>query len=485
VFTISENNISDNNEDWTKSGENEQSKSNAGDSEKLSENNSNLVVKREIIEYIELEIGLLKVLDVFAEDPLEMAFQDKLIKAYSEKIFDRFLGNFNIAEEGEANELELDVKRREEENLEEREQIEETKKGEKRSSAKSNESLTHFKGNKEFLVKEYERLNIMQSINELKSKTEEFARSKGITQSYAKKSRNINLYTMIAFISILLAINFIPGLQQYYMIVFLILMPVMCFLPQYLVQSIQKKWRLFKEENYPIIKSELGPYIQNLKNFNQLLIDDCINVCIDNKIPLQMLQLDLYYANYDGLNIEREIQTKNGIKYICTFQYPEGVEPFEVPATISLSQSQSSRKEVSSVATSDVEVSNDHENDLFILTRTEYESGSKIPQFKEIAYSEPLTHKKIEEVLQNSEFYKVREPSIVFNAIKNTPTIKCKCGSNLEAMELDLIKNKDYPNFEFLFVINKKCSNCGANPFMIIQKKDTAIPKELEDIFLK
>ena len=462
MFKISEINgkCNENNENSKGNQNISQNPSNITNNSNNIDNNqsSNLNVNRDAIDYIQTEIGLIKFLDTIAEDPFELIFQDKLISLYSKRLFEKLLGVSIVLKSNENNISEKSYKS---ENFE--------------KISKNNQNLRN----------EFERLNITTSIFEIIKKSEEVAKSEGINTSYSKKSKNVNLYTMIGFIVALILVNIIPGLTDFYFIVFLILMPLICFLPQYMAQRIQKNWLLFKEKNNSSIKNELGSHIQKIRTFNQLIIDDCRNICIDNRIPLQVIQFDLYYGGYDGINITREMRSLQGNKFICLFEYPEGVKPLEIPETMSLSKDIKDRKkdEVSIATGSDVEVSEDHENDLFILAKAVYEPSSSEPTFETINNADEILTRKIESLLENSEFYKVKNPANIFNAINKNNNIRCKCGSELDLAELDLVKSKEYPNFEFLFVINKKCKKCNANPFILLKKKNIEIPNEFNDIF--
>jgi hypothetical protein len=135
-----------------------------------SNSNNILQMQKENVEFIEAELGSVKVLDLFAEEPFEIMFNDKSVSVYQNSLINRFFGTQNV------------------------------------------KGLVH-KFNREYLTNDYEKLNIQDSIQKIKLKTEEIGSKNGKKQSGLKTEQRNSLYLMIILFGALILSNFIPGLQ--------------------------------------------------------------------------------------------------------------------------------------------------------------------------------------------------------------------------------------------------------------------------------
>lgn len=398
-----------------------------------SNSNNILQMQKENVEFIEAELGSVKVLDLFAEEPFEIMFNDKSVSVYQNSLFNRFFGTQNV------------------------------------------KGLVH-KFNREYLTNDYEKLNIQDSIQKIKLKTEEIGSKNGKKQSGLKTEQRNSLYLMIILFGALISTNFIPGLQNYYFYIMILMFPLICFLPNYIRKVTKKKWNDFKYLHREEIQQAVGLELDNLRKLSQLLIDDCRDFCLEHKFPLQLIQLDLFSNKYKNIKIIREDIKDGQLKYIVQMEYPEGVTPFEVPSSMQLTPSNVQSKKEN-------ELNAENDNDLFVLIPNLNYSSEGSAKFENITYADQGQKKKIENLLNTCDFFKVESPEKIIPQFSDNNQLTCSCDAKIGFKDLNIAKSSKFNEFEFYFIEGHPCYQCGKNPFVLFKKDKTIVPNELKDIF--
>lgn len=407
---------------------------NREDTQTPNSNSNNLLqMQKENVEFIEAELGTVKVLDMFAEEPFEIMFNDKMVMVYQNSLFTRLFGT---------------------------------------QSAKG---LVH-KFDREYLTNDFEKLNIIESIQKIKLKVEEIGSKNGKKQSAIKTEQKNSLYLMIILFGVLLSTNFIQGIQNYYFYIMMLMFPLICFLPNYLRKVTKKKWNDFKYIHKEEIQQNASLELNNLRKLAQLLFNDCRDFCLEKKFPLQLIQLDLFSNKYENTKTIREDIKEGQLKYMVQMEYPEGVTPFEVPSSMQLTTPNVQSKKES-------EVSSDTENDLFVLIPTLHYNADGSVIFENITYADLNQKKKIENLLNCCDFSKMDNPEKIIPQFNNNSQITCGCDTKIGFKELNLARSSKFNEFEFYFIEGHPCYQCGKNPFILFKKNNTDVPEELKDIF--
>ncbi len=235
-------------------------------------------LSKDVQDYVETELGLVKFLDFLIEQKFDIAFNK--IDMYQDRFFDIFI--------------------------------------------KENDRLSD----------EFDRLEIEDAVNTIKDTTEEIALENGIKNSLQKRMNKINYILMGGLFGILILFQ-ISGLSQnmnYLMIPLLIV--VLCFVPQIIRKKMTNSWNDFKTTFNDELESRIGDKIGNIKLFNKFALNDCRDFMLENKFPLQLLKFDLYSMDYMGVKvISEKIQSGRKV-YFLQFEYPEGIEPFPTPTKV-------------------------------------------------------------------------------------------------------------------------------------------------------
>ena len=367
-----------------------------------------LGIKPEDLKDIEGKLAVIKFLDYVSEEPLDFAFKERSLEQYTKRITER-VNSFNTTKEED-----------------------------------------------KLLQKEFEDKRILEIVNQIKNNAEEVAISKGINKSVEKKLRNLNLIIMIPLLAIAVVFFVLPvmgiPIDSYLM---LIVLCVFCMVPQFVRNSSVKKWYRFKEENRNEIYTKNRDNILVLKSYISEVLSNVRSNLIELEVPLDLIKFSLFQRDYENLNVINQKQMRGLTEYYVSFEYPEGMEPFPIPAHLQQQYNQPlfpEKKGKDGVIT------------------------SFIPSLKD-QYAD-----EINQMLTDSEF---SDPGLEFSSIipnySADLAIYCICGeiANIETVNVCEWKNK----FKFYLFEGSQCE-CGDQIYAIsLMDEDDKIPEELKDIF--
>ncbi|MCP4762214.1 MAG: hypothetical protein GY870_10560 [archaeon] len=317
---------------------------------------------------------------------------------------------------------------------------------------------------REKIKSEFENLKIMDAIKNVKAKSEEIATREGINRSPKKSLARIrNIPMIVMFGGMILA--WIPFFAQASYIIMFGMMFLGCYLQYALPKKFMASWNAFRYKNQKELRQAMGDEIIRMKKFNQLIINDCFDFITENSIPRDVMNLILYSKDYENLQMAREINRNEQIMYRMIFSGSDIPGADITDADLSVIEEEVIDKDIF-ISFPDIKYS---------------DTGSII--IDNVQYLTPNLQKKIENILNMSEFTKVTKQEDIIQNLSSNNEILCGCNSSIEMEDLQLIKSKNYPKFEFYMVICAKCDNCENNPFIIFTQKDTVIPEELSDIF--
>lgn len=383
-----------------------------------------LGIKPEDLKDIEGKLAVIKFLDYVSEEPLDFAFKERSLEQYTKRITER-VNSFNTTKEED-----------------------------------------------KLLQKEFEDKRILEIVNQIKNNAEEVAISKGINKSVEKKLRNLNLIIMIPLLAIAVVFFVLPvmgiPIDSYLM---LIVLCVFCMVPQFVRNSSVKKWYRFKEENRNEIYTKNRDNILVLKSYISEVLSNVRSNLIELEVPLDLIKFSLFQRDYENLNVINQKQMRGLTEYYVSFEYPEGMEPFPIPAHLQQQYNQPLFPEKKR--------DEKPEKNFVILSEMKGKDGvitSFIPSLKD-QYAD-----EINQMLTDSEF---SDPGLEFSSIipnySADLAIYCICGeiANIETVNVCEWKNK----FKFYLFEGSQCE-CGDQIYAIsLMDEDDKIPEELKDIF--
>ncbi len=328
------------------------------------------------------------------------------------------------------------------------------------------------------LRSEYERLEIREAAFTIKEKSEEVAKRNKIKAPYLKRFNRINMIIMGALIGTIF-IFYIPVLRQYQMYSFLLILPV-CFVPNFIKKKMQQKWNEFKYMHREELQEEIYEEISRIKIFIQTLLDDAREYMLQERFPLQTLQFPLMSSDYLNLVLVEEKIQQEQIQYVFMFEYPEDIDPFEVPTSIRPGGVGVS----TAISNMDLGDSEDSTNDKFIIIKNpKYkDDGSLITG--NLDYVQLIYKPIAESLLENSSFERIDNPESVIQNLEDFDEIKCSCGEPIIVGEIQKVTPNTHRDFKFYLMIGEKCKKCSVNPFILAILPDMDVPEDLVDIFI-
>lgn len=384
-----------------------------------------LGIRPDELKDIEGKLSVIKFLDYLSEEPLDFAFKERNIDQYLKKITES-VDKFDIANEED-----------------------------------------------KLLKKGFEDKKILEAVERIKTKTEEVAISKGVNKSIEKRMRRLNLIITAPLLGVALIFFILPifgiGIDTIFMIP---LLCVFCMAPQFVRNSAVKKWFQFKEDNRNEIYTKNRDDILVLKSYISEILANVRSDLIELKVPLELIKFSLFHRDYEDLNVINQKQMRGLTEYYVSFEYPEGMESFPIPAHLQQQYNQPIFPEKKK--------DEKPEKNFIVLTEMKGKNGvitSFLPRLKDNLAD------KINKMLSDSEF---SEPDLEFSKIMPSysvdTAIYCICGeiAKIETVNICNWKNK----FKFYLFEGRQCK-CGDQIYAIsLMDEDDSIPEELQDIFL-
>jgi len=374
----------------------------------------------EDIQDVEEKLFIARFLDYFSEETLDFIFKDRNMEQYIKKIVDKTNG---LDKGGEEDKL---------------------------------------------LKMSFENKKILETLGKLKNKTEELAISKGIKTSADKRLRRLTLYVTVPMFVAVFGLALIPNLDIFFLFPLLCLF---CMLPQILRGIVLRKWFRFKEESRNEIYTQNREDIMLIKSFTGETLNNIRTKLLELEVPLQLIKFALYSRDYENLNLLNQRALKGLTQYYFTFQYPEGMEPFQIPESLQ----QLEQPQIPEVKRKEKE-----EQNFIVLTEMKGKEGiieSFVPSLK-VNLAD-----KINKMLNDSDFNPGTKDfkEIIPNYSKDM-AIYCVCGEIAEIINTQICNWKN--KFKYYLFEGMKC-DCGEKIYALsLMDEDTEIPEELKEIFL-
>ncbi len=374
---------------------------------------------------VEAKLSIIKFLDYFSEEPLDFAFKERTINQYVKQITEK-IDKFEFG--GEEDKL---------------------------------------------LKKGFEDKKILEAVTKIKSQTEELAISKGITRPIDKRMRRLNLIITGPLLAVAVLLFILPyfgvPIDSFIM---LPLICVFCMVPQFVRNSVVKKWYHFKEETRTELYTKNRDDILVLKSYIAEVLANIRYNLIELKIPLELIKFSLFNRDYEDLNVINQKQLRGLTEYYVSFAYPEGMAPIPIPESLQQQYNQPIFPERKK--------SEKAEKNFIVLTEMKGEKGiitSFLPSLKDNLaddINQMLSESKFSEA--ESEFSK-----IIPNYSTDAP-IYCLCGEIVEISTVNVCRWKD--KFNFYLFEGAQC-NCGDKIYAIsLMDENDEVPEELQQIFL-
>ncbi|TET00493.1 MAG: hypothetical protein E3J90_03985 [Promethearchaeota archaeon] len=384
-----------------------------------------LGISPEELKDIEGKLSVVKFLDYFSEEPLDFAFKERTIDQYVKRITEK-IDKFEFG--GEEDKL---------------------------------------------LKKGFEDKKILETVNKIKSNTEELAISKGINRSVDKRLRRLNLMITGPLLGVALLFFLLPifgiNLDTFIM---LPLICVFCMVPQFVRNSVVKKWFQFKEETRNEFYLKNRDDILVLKSYIAEVLANIRFELLELKVPLELIKFSLFTRDYEDLNVISQKKLKGMTEYYVSFAYPEGMEPFPIPESLQQQYNQPIFPERKK--------SQKAEKNFIVLTEMKGKNGI-ITSF--VASLKDNLADNINQMLSDSKF---SEADLgLSEIIPNYPTdnaIYCICGEVTEISTINVCRWKD--KFNFYLFEGTQCK-CGDKIYAIsLVDEEDEVPEELQEIFL-
>ncbi|MFX1298111.1 MAG: hypothetical protein ACFFD2_25075 [Promethearchaeota archaeon] len=313
----------------------------------------------------------------------------------------------------------------------------------------------------------FEEKQVLETIQKVKTKTEELALSKGIKMAADKRLRRLTLYITVPMFIGVFALALIPGLNIYFL---LPLLCVFCMLPQFLRSSVLRKWFRFKEENKTEVFTLNREDIVVLKSFAGETLNNIRAKLLELKVPLQLIKFTLHSRDYENLSLINQRSMRGVTQYYYNFEYPEGMESFPIPERLQQFEPQiipePKKKEES-------------EKNFIVLTEMKGKNGvieSFIPTLKDHLAD------KINQMLNDSDFSRTDEDfTKIIPNYSEKEAIYCVCGEMAEIINTQICNWKN--KFKYYLFEGMKC-DCGEKVYAIsLTDENSEIPEELREIF--
>ena len=383
-----------------------------------------LGISPEELKDIEGKLSVVKFLDYFSEEPLDFAFKQRTVDQYVKRITEK-IDKFEFG--GEEDKL---------------------------------------------LKKGFEDKKILETVNKIKGNTEELAISKGINRSVDKRLRRLNLMITGPLLGVALLFFLLPIFNIDISFLMLPLICVFCMVPQFVKNSVVKKWFQFKEETRNEFYLKNRDDVLVLKSYIAEVLANIRFELLELKVPLELIKFSLFTRDYEDLNLISQKKLKGMTEYYVSFAYPEGMEPFPIPESLQQQYNQPIFPEKKK--------SQKAEKNFIVLTEMKGKKGvilSFVPSLKDNLAD------NINQMLSDSQFSEVDLG--LSEIIPNYPTdnaIYCICGEVTEISTINVCRWKD--KFNFYLFEGTQCK-CGNKIYAISLMDDgDEIPEELQEIFL-
>jgi len=374
---------------------------------------------------IEGKLAIIKFLDYYSEEALDFAFKERKLDQYINNMTER-IEKFDTGEEED-----------------------------------------------KLLKKGFEDKNILEVIERIKTTTEELAISKGVNKSVEKKLRNLNLIITAPLLGVALLFFILPlfdiPVDSFYMFPILC---IFCMVPQFVKNSATKKWFKFKEENRNELYTKNRDDILVLKSYVGEILANVRSNLLELKVPLDLIKFSLFHRDYENLNILNQKQMRGLTEYFVSFEYPEGMEPIQIPEHL--------QQQYNQPIIPEKKKDEKPEKNFIVLTEMKGKNGvitSFIPSLKDDLAD------KINQMLSDSKF---SESEFEFKSIipdySADLAIYCICGEivKIETVNVCNWKNK----FKYYLFEGSQCK-CGDQIYAVsLMEEDDEIPEDLKDVFL-
>ncbi|MFW9937258.1 MAG: hypothetical protein ACFFD5_06385 [Candidatus Thorarchaeota archaeon] len=313
----------------------------------------------------------------------------------------------------------------------------------------------------------FEEKQILETIQKIKTRTEELALSKGVKMAADKRLRRLTLYITVPMFIGVFALALIPNLNIYFL---LPLLCVFCMLPQFLRSSVLRKWFRFKEENKNDVFTLNREDIIVLKSFAGETLNNIRAKLVELKVPLQLIKFTLHSRDYENLSLINQRSMRGVTQYYYNFEYPEGIEAFPIPEKLQQFEPQTVPEAIKKEKS---------EKNFIVLTEMKGKDGiieSFIPTLKDSLAD------KINQMLNDSDFTPAKEDfkKIIPN-YSEKQAIYCVCGEIAEIINTQICNWKN--KFKYYLFEGMKC-DCGEKIYVVsLMDESSEIPEELREIF--
>ena len=383
-----------------------------------------LGISPEDLKDIEGKLSVVKFLDYFSEEPLDFAFKERTIDQYVKRITEK-IDKFEFG--GEEDKL---------------------------------------------LKKGFEDKKILETLTKIKANTEELAISKGINRSVDKRLRRLNLMITGPLLGVALLFFLLPifgvNIDSFLM---LPLICVFCMVPQFVRNSVVKKWFQFKGDTRDEFYIKNRDDVLVLKSFVAEVLANIRSQLLELKVPLELIKFSLFTRDYEDLNVINQKQLKGMTEYYVSFEYPEGMEPFPIPESLQQQYNQPIFPERKKPEKS--------EKNFVVLTELKGKDGvisNFVPTLKDNLAD------NINQMLSESKFSEadLKFSEIIPNYSTDSP-IYCLCGEVVDILTVNVCRWKD--KFNFYLFEGAQCE-CGDKIYVIsLMDENDEVPEQLQEIF--
>ncbi len=322
------------------------------------------------------------------------------------------------------------------------------------------------------LKKGFEDKKIVETVERLTTKVEEFALSKGISKSIDKRLRNLSFIVSAPLLGIAVIFLILPyfniPVDSFLMFP---LLCVFCMVPQLVKNSVVKKWNNFKEENRSEIYTKNRDDFVVLKSYIGEVLANIRSNLLEMEVPLELIKFSLFNRDYENLHLINQKKIKGLTENYVSFEYPEGMDPFPIPEML--------RQQYEKPIFPEKKKDEKPEKNFVVLTEMKGKDGiitSFIPSLKDSLAEE------INQLLNDSEF---TESPLKFTEIipnySEDMAIYCICG---EITEISIVNICNWKNkFKYYLFEGKQCQ-CGDQIYALSPMDSSEeIPEELKEIF--
>jgi hypothetical protein len=230
------------------------------------------------------------------------------------------------------------------------------------------------------------------------------------------------------------------------------------------------------EMNKDIVEQSNFEDYRDVRGFNQKILNNLRDELVANKVPLQAFNFYLDSVEYENIIMKDSMAFRGATQYVVQFEYPPGVAPFEVPASMMPNAASGPMgRPISQAAVQELDV-------FHVLQNTKFNEDGKLVDFEQKLVPFDVED-SVHTLLNNSSIKPMADPEKVLPFFRKNDKLECQCKEHL-ILKTIAFNTENSGEFDYYFVEAKRCPICSANNYIILETPGVpTIPAQYQKIF--